>query len=181
MLRASQVRLCLHLPCLQGSAERLVSARQGGVRIACCPPFNLNARWGHCLQGHVVHLRPPGDLPDALSATLYIAMAMPALSPFVPLYKVGGRVGECCGVDRWYCMGAGLLVTLWMYGMLVQASKPAPPSHCSYASLICRQGLPEAALPPPLAFRAGRKPDNTSLVWKARRLQARHWHGRRVG
>lgn len=39
-------------------------------------------------QGHVVHLRPPGTLPDALSATLYIAMAMPALSPFVPIYKV---------------------------------------------------------------------------------------------
>ncbi|KAI7842447.1 hypothetical protein COHA_004086 [Chlorella ohadii] len=71
-------------------------------------------------EGHVVQLRPPGSVPDALSATLYIAMAMPALSPFVPIYK----------------------------------------------------GLPGDALPPALAFRAGRRPDNTSLVWKARRLQA---------
>ncbi|KAL4424341.1 hypothetical protein ABPG75_001642 [Micractinium tetrahymenae] len=71
-------------------------------------------------QGHVVRLRPPGSLPDALSATVYIAMAMPALSPFVPIYK----------------------------------------------------GLPPEALPPALAFRAGREADSISLVWKARRLQA---------
>ena len=95
MLRASQVRLSLHLPCLRGSAERLISARQAGARMACCPPFHFHFQLecGCCLQGHVVQLRPPGDLPDALAATLYIAMAMPALSPFVPLYKVGGRVG----------------------------------------------------------------------------------------
>ena len=39
-------------------------------------------------EGHVVRLRPPGALPDALSTTLYVAFAMPALSPFVPIYKV---------------------------------------------------------------------------------------------
>lgn len=57
-------------------------------------------------QGHVVRLRPRGALPDALSATVYIAMAMPALSPFVPIYKVAvwawvlawlGNVGLAAG------------------------------------------------------------------------------------
>jgi len=53
-------------------------------------------------HGHVVRLRPPGTLPDSLSAVLYVAMAMPALSPFVPIYKVsslqcrelGGRASD---------------------------------------------------------------------------------------
>lgn len=59
------------------------------------------------------------------------------------------------------------------------ANPPSPDVGCNKAVLLASlllesswpQGLPGDALPPALAFRAGRRPDNTSLVWKARRLQ----------
>lgn len=54
-------------------------------------------------QGHVVRLRPPGSLPDALSATIYIAMAMPALSPFVPIYKVACMLLRSPAWPFWQC------------------------------------------------------------------------------
>jgi len=43
------------------------------------------------------------------------------------------------------------------------------PPKLSHLPLL--KGLPEDALPPGLAVRAGREPDDVSLVWKARRLQ----------
>ncbi len=119
-------------------------------------------------QGHVERLRPLGSLPDALSATVYIAMAMPALSPFVPIYKVGSR---------------GHAPAKPAVAARLQAAPVAPPDpHRCFAadaslghgslSYPRLQGLPAKALPPALATRAGRDPDRVSLFWKARRLQA---------
>ena len=49
----------------------------------------------------VTRMRPRGeDLPDALTAINYVAMSMPMLAPFVPIYKVGGWVGGRVGGRR---------------------------------------------------------------------------------
>lgn len=46
-------------------------------------------------NGHVIRLRTAGrHLPEGLSAIHYIAQAMPALSPFVPIYSLGLGGGE---------------------------------------------------------------------------------------